>query len=257
MDQKCQAITWKLEKYVMEFIKSEAKSKLVSCVNEDALEIAVPTIMIQLSKEVDKQVEDLNHELDKFVAESTLQDILTQWTQAKRNRLCIHAESLIMKARTAVNNTKEELRIQKLGVSEKTKHEMEINNMAKELALQMKGQVPSIKVLNDKFNSLWNSWINNFTTKDISDSVPIKDQIESLLIELFPSDATFKEDFIDRGLRLPDAKAYQNMKHLEQTLTKIYISTKKHLSIRRWFAGMFWREASPDECKTSSNRFGK
>ncbi|XP_063417018.1 interferon-induced very large GTPase 1-like [Mytilus trossulus] len=247
MDQKYQAIAWKLEKYVLEFIKSEAKSKLVSCVNKDALEIAVPAIMIQLTKEVDKQVEDLNHELDQFVAESILQDILIQWTQAKRNRLCNHAESLIMKAKTAVNNTKEELRIQKLRVSEKTKHEMEINNMAKELALQMKGQVPSIMVMEDKFNSLWNSWINNFTTKDFTDIVPIKDQIESLLIELFPSDATFKEDFIDKGLRLPDAKAYQNMKHLEQTLTEIYISTKKHLSIRKLY--IFWREVSPDECK--------
>ncbi|CAG2243126.1 Interferon-induced very large GTPase 1 [Mytilus edulis] len=67
MDQQCQLITWKLEKYVLEYIKTDAKSKLVSCENEDALENAVPTIMLQLCKEVDKQVIDLNHELNSFV----------------------------------------------------------------------------------------------------------------------------------------------------------------------------------------------
>ncbi|CAG2192339.1 unnamed protein product [Mytilus edulis] len=96
--------------------------------------------MMLLIKEVDKQVENLNRELESFVEESTLKDILIQWTQTKRNRLCILAECLIMKAKVAVNNTKEELRIQKLRVSEKTKHEKEINDLAKDLALQMKGK---------------------------------------------------------------------------------------------------------------------
>ncbi|XP_071177784.1 interferon-induced very large GTPase 1-like [Mytilus edulis] len=246
MDQQCQLITWKLEKYVLEFIKSDAKSKLVSCENEDALQNAVPTIMVQLCKEVDQQLKGLNHELNSFVEKSTLKDIMVQWTQAKRNRFNILAESLIMKAKSAINNTKEELRIKKLRVSEKTKYEIEINNMAKQLAFQMKGLVPKESVLREKFNSLWNSWIDKFATNDVRNITPIKEQIESMFYELFPSDASFIDDITRR---LPNPIAYHGMKHLEGTLTIDCISTKRHLSIHKLIAGVFWCESSPETCK--------
>ncbi|XP_071177785.1 interferon-induced very large GTPase 1-like [Mytilus edulis] len=247
MDQQCQTITWKLEKYVLEFIKSEAKSKLVNCENEVALENEVPSIMMHLSKEVDKQVKDLNSEMNSFVNESTLKDIMIQWTQAKQNRFVLLAESLIIKAKSAVNSTKEELRIKIMRVKEKTKHEIEINEMGKQLALEMKGQVPDDSVLTKKFDSLWNSWINKFETNDIRNFVPIKKQIESMLCELFPSDARFLDGFIDENISLPEEKEYQNMTQLYGTLTKNYISTKKHLSIYKWRIGIVWLESTPEQ----------
>ncbi|XP_063417022.1 interferon-induced very large GTPase 1-like [Mytilus trossulus] len=252
MDQQCQTITWKLEKYVLEFINSDAKIKLVNCENEYALENEVPRIMMQLAKEVDKQVKYVNSEIDSFVEESTLKDIMIQWRQAKRNRICMLAESLITKAKSAVNSTKEELRIQILRVKEKTKHETEINEMAKQLALEMKGQVPDDIVLTEKFNSLWISWINKFDTKDIRDIVPINKQIETLLCELFPSAARFIDGSIDEKLHLPEEEVYQNMKQLDGTLTRHYISTKKHLSIHKLVVRVLRRESSADTCKNQA-----
>ncbi|XP_063447943.1 interferon-induced very large GTPase 1-like [Mytilus trossulus] len=218
MDQQCQTITWKLEKYVLEFINSDAKSELVNCKNEYALENAVPSIMMQLTKEVDKQVKDFNIEIDSFVEESTLKDIMIQWRQAKRNRIYILAESLIIKAKSA-------------------------------LALEMKGQVPDDIVLTEKFNSLWISWINKFDTKDIRDIVPINKQIETLLCELFPSVAGFIDESIDEKLHLPEEEVYQNMKQLEGTLTRNYISNKKHLSIHKLVVRVLRREPCADTCK--------
>ncbi|CAC5368371.1 unnamed protein product [Mytilus coruscus] len=246
MDHQFQTITWKLEKYVLEFIKSEAKSKLVSCVNKDALEKIVPTIMIQLTKEVSNQVGNLNHEIDCFVKDSTLKDIMIQWTQVKKNRLSILAESLIMKAKKVVDNTKEEIKIQKLRVSEKTKHEIEINQMAKELALVMKGQVPSEDVLQMKFNQLWISWIKNFDTHDTDDNDTINNQIQLVVSESFPSEANTFIDDEERNLQY--TKAYQNMKQLEGTVTVDDI-TAEHMNICKWSAGILKREIFSNRCK--------
>ncbi|XP_063447941.1 interferon-induced very large GTPase 1-like [Mytilus trossulus] len=247
MDHQFQTITWKLEKYVLEFIKSEAKSKIVSCGNKDALETVVSTIMIKLTKDVDKQVENLNNELDSFVKNSTLKDVMMQWTQVKRNKLSILAESFIMKAKKAVNNTKEEIRIQKLQVSEKNKHEMEINKRAKELAVLMKGQVPCEDVLQTKFNGLWIGWIHEFETHVIDDDVPISTQIQLVVSESFPSEAsTFSKD---EKQNLRYTKAYQNMKQLEGTVTVDDV-TAEHMNICKWSRGIFKREMFSNRCKT-------
>lgn len=252
MDHQFQTISWKLEKYVLEFIKSEAKSRLVSCGDEEALEKTVPIIILQLKKEVYNQVETLNHEMDSFVKDSTLKDIMIQWTQVKRNRLSILADSLIMKAEAAINNTKEELQIQKLQVSAKTKHEMEINKMAKELAFQMKGQVPSEVVLKEKFNCLWNSWIKKIATHSNDDIGPIITHVESIVIDSFPLDDMFRDD---KEGRLPDTKPYQNMKHLEGTLTVDDISAKKHMTLYKLVAGILTRQNSPDSYKNQAIDF--
>lgn len=255
MDQQFQTIIWTLEKFVLEFIKSEAKSKLVNCENEDALENAVPTIMIQLAKDVDKGVTGLNNELDSFVENSTLKDIMIQWMQAKRNRLSIHADCLIVKAKIDINNTKEELRIQKLRWSEKTKHEKEINDKAKELAIQMKGELPDESILNEKFNCLWNSWINKFASKVFGDVIPIDIQIKELCFEMFRQDATYiKDGKIDEHRKLPDVHFYQNISHLSGTLTVNDISRTKHLSIHRVLK-LLWQESKSKKCKEQAIDF--
>lgn len=69
---------------------------------------------------------------------------------------------------------------------------MEINKMAKDLALQMKGQKIDDTVVKEKFEGIWTIWISKFPSTRIID-VPIKHQIEATICEKFRSDATFIE----------------------------------------------------------------
>lgn len=247
MGQQCRNISWNLERYVMAYIRNEAKSELFSCRNDEAIEKAVPVIMIQLTKEVDKRVKYLNHELEDFVHHNTLKDIMIQWTQAKQNQLCHIAESLILKAKTIIYNTKEELKRHKL--LEKNHQEMEINNMVKELAFQMEGQIPRESVLKTIFTHHMTSLTTKFTMNYNSGIVQIKDQIESLLCEFLPSDAVFIYEIMNKVCMLPNDKAYQNITRLNGTLTVDYISIKKHLSIHKKRYAMIQSIERSDEYK--------
>lgn len=169
---------------------------------------------------------------------------MIQWTQNERNRFIIMAETLLMKAKTEINNTKKEVRIKKLQMSEKTKHEIQINKKARELALGMKGQRPSANELEQTFNILWNTWLNRFESKDIRDCIPIKDQIESMICEKFQSDASF----LSKNKRLLD-KFYGNKSFLECSITEWDISCKEHLSIRRNIFGIGFKEEKTDICR--------
>ncbi|CAG2199981.1 unnamed protein product [Mytilus edulis] len=223
---------------------SDAKGRLLSCEKIEELESIVPVLLSKLSNEIQERVQVICTELDSFIEKNTLKDVMIQWTQNKRNRFIIMAETLLMKAKTEINNTKEEVRIKKLQMSEKTKHEIQINNKARELALGMKGQRPSANELEQTFNILWNTWLNRFESKDIRDCIPIKDQIESMICEKFQSDASF----LSKNKRLLD-KLYGNKSFLECSITDWDISCKEHLSIRRKLFGIGPKEETTDTCR--------
>ncbi|XP_071132994.1 interferon-induced very large GTPase 1-like [Mytilus edulis] len=245
MEQECQKITWKLEKFVLEFLRSDAKTGLLNCEKIDQLESTVPVLLSTLSREIDNRLKVIYTELDSFVEQNTLKDVMIQWTQSKRNRFTIMAETLLMKAKTDINNTKEEMRIRKLRLSEKTKHEMEINKKARELALRMKGnKKPSEFELEKTFNILWTTWLNSFESKDMRNSLPIKDQIESMICDKFQSDA----NFIRQNKGLLDT-FYKNKSFLEGAITARDISLNENLSIRRSLFGFGFKEEKTDTCR--------
>lgn len=154
MKRKYQALAWKLEKFVSEFGLLQAKGEFLYCINEQDLANAVPRIMKLLSHEVSKQVTVLIDELDNFVVSSSLKDVMIQWKQNKHNRLKMLSDELIDRSKADIMKTNEEIRIEKLKISEQKRHEMEINELAHQLAFEMRGQKPSDDVLKDKFEHM-------------------------------------------------------------------------------------------------------
>lgn len=107
-----------------------------------------------LSHEVSKQVTVLIDELDNFVVSSSLKDVMIQWKQNKHNRLKMLPDKLIDRSKADIMKTYEEIRIEKLKISEQKRHEMELNELAHQLAFEMRGQKPSDDVLKDKFEHM-------------------------------------------------------------------------------------------------------
>jgi hypothetical protein len=69
------------------------------------------------------------------------------------------------KSRTEINNLKEELRIERIRIHERTRHENEINELARKLARKMKGEKPQDDVMEQEFNSMWVTWLNKIDAK--------------------------------------------------------------------------------------------
>ncbi|XP_063411431.1 interferon-induced very large GTPase 1-like [Mytilus trossulus] len=191
MERQYQSLTWALEKYVLEFVRSEAKSLLVNCLNDHELEKAFLKIVTQVASEIEKQVKISCNELDSFVERSTLKDVMMQWTESKKNSLILLIKKFVLKAKSDISNIKEEIKIQRLKSMEKTNHEMKINELARNLAVKMQGTIPEREKLEETFNHFWSSWINQLGIKDDIEFVSIADQIEHLLFDKFPSDAAF------------------------------------------------------------------
>lgn len=280
MERKYQALTWKLEKFVSEFGLSEAKGELLYCVNEQDLTNAIPRIMKLLSHEVSKQVNLLINELDVFVESSSLKDVMIQWKQNKRNRLQMLSEELLDRSRVDLMKTKEEIRIEKLKITEQKRHEMEVNELAHQLAIEMRGETPSDDVLKDKFELMWNSWITKFATEPTENEISIKDKIDSLQLEKFRSDAAFMEGqsgdrisvmHIDEYISIKDeiaamlsmkfegqipssvvelsdqeSQIYYNFNRLRGTVVRNDISPN-HFRVKRFY-GFWWQLEDTDVC---------
>ncbi|CAC5362999.1 unnamed protein product [Mytilus coruscus] len=193
MEQKFQELSWKLEKFVTEFVLSEAKGEFMYCSNEEDLTKAIPTILKLCSNNVYKQVNVLINELEFFVESSSLKDVMIQWKQNKENRLRMMSEDLIDRSKASILKTKEEIRIEKLRMNAQKTHEMEINERAQQLATEMRGAKPTTDVLKNKFDLMWDNWMTKFNTETSEDCTSIKDQIESLIWDKFRSDAAFLE----------------------------------------------------------------
>ncbi|CAG2197435.1 unnamed protein product [Mytilus edulis] len=114
LERQCQNLTWILEKYVVEFVKSEAKSMLINCLNDHELENVFLKIVAQVASEIEKQVKISCNELDSFVERSTLKDVMLQWTESKKTSFILSERNLVLKAESNIRNIKEEIKIQRL-----------------------------------------------------------------------------------------------------------------------------------------------
>ncbi|XP_071150302.1 interferon-induced very large GTPase 1-like [Mytilus edulis] len=224
MERHCQSLTWSLEKFVLEFVRSDAKSILVNCLNDTDLEQAFSNIVARVPVDITQQVTGLCKELDSFVERSTLKDVMIQWIENKKTRFKMIAEQFVFKAKTYVRNIKEEIKVQRLKIREKTNHEIEINMLATKLAVKMHGNKPDKDNLEDEFNHFWSSWINQLGLKDDIEIMSIADQIENLLYDKFPSDAAFFKQN-----RLKEDQPYDVLKKIYGSISESSIS-KEHFS---------------------------
>lgn len=105
MERKYQELSWKLEKFVTEFV-SEAKSELNFCSNEEDFANTIQKVFTLLSKKVYNQVDELNNELVFFVDSNSLKDIMIQWKQKKQINLRNFAKELIARQKSGILETK-------------------------------------------------------------------------------------------------------------------------------------------------------
>ena len=95
------------------------------------------------------------------------------------------------KSNSEINNLKEELRIERIRIHEKIKHENEINELARKLSQKMRGEKPQDYVMEQEFSSMWVTWLNKIDAKNTDEIFSVDEQIKSLLCEKYPSDMAF------------------------------------------------------------------
>lgn len=238
LEQICQNLSWKLEKQVLVFAQTKARSKLSVAKSQIELETTVSELLIDLRSEVKTEVQQQKQELDAFIEQHSLRDVMIQWVEIRRLKFKTNAETLLINAQKNINNIKDEIMVRNKTADEKTKHKMEINDLAVSLAVRLKGQKPAEEVIREQFNTLWTSWINKLPiTQD--DDVPIDTQVESTLCE-FEFDAAFirnQKPLLDH--------CYNNLKKLEDSLNTTNIS-KGHISKNKLLFEKYGKEEKTD-----------
>ena len=227
VEREYHRIIWELDKFQCEYVLLKAREALLGCDNEDQLQKAVTTIASEFAQEVERETLRHRDQLVSFIEKNKLKGVMIQWKQTKLNRLKSHAEDLSNKSRTEINNLKEELRIEKIKIHERTKHENEINELARTLSQQMRGEKPQDDVMEQEFNSMWVKWLNKIDAKTTDEILSVNEQIKSLLCEKYPSDMAFFT--CNNGDS--NGRNYAKMKYLIDSLKSEDIGNE-HISVR-------------------------
>ncbi|CAC5358330.1 unnamed protein product [Mytilus coruscus] len=136
-------------------------------------------------------VELLTERLVSFIESNKLKEVMIQWKQIKLNRLNLLSENLIIKSKTDMNIMKQEIMTESIQREERTKNEKEVNELARKLAAEMQGEKPNEKAMRKRFDEMWNSWLDNLNLNFLEHTISVKDQIEKLLAEEYPSELVF------------------------------------------------------------------
>lgn len=190
IEREYHSMVWEMEKFQYEFLASSAKSKL-SHANVRRLDETVSEIMRVFSAEIAKMVELLTERLISFIESNKLKEVMIQWKQVKLNRLNLLSENLLIKSKTDMNIMKQEIITESIQRAERTKYEKEVNELARKLAVEMQGEKPDDKTMRVRFDEMWNSWLDNLNLNFVEHTISVKDQIEKLLAEEYPSELVF------------------------------------------------------------------
>ncbi|CAC5379624.1 unnamed protein product [Mytilus coruscus] len=140
MEKRYQEVRWDLHKFFYEFIIYKAKTKIESSSEEEDLETTSTQIRKELRQEADVNVSTLLENVESFVNTNDLKDVMVQWTKTKALRLQILKDDLILSTESHIINIRDEKRLQILRIKERTKHEVDINERARQLANTLKGK---------------------------------------------------------------------------------------------------------------------
>ncbi|VDI04764.1 Hypothetical predicted protein [Mytilus galloprovincialis] len=240
------SLTWRLEQKVQEFIKADAKSSLMTCDHPDDLDKKIEDIFVNLSNMVLKELEECKEELDSFINNNSLKDVMIQWQQNKLNRLEMFCQELTKQAKTDILDMKNELKVQKKQLTDKIKHRIQINQLAEQIAVTMKGSFPNENVIRQEFNKMWNGWISQFDTQAVNHRNSIQNLIEQFIQTRFPSDVAYMTQY-DKSPILSD-NDYRSMKRLEKHFSIRHIKDE-HFSIHSSYLGLR-DKISQRQCKT-------
>ncbi|VDI48948.1 Hypothetical predicted protein [Mytilus galloprovincialis] len=193
MEKRYQEVHWDMHKFFYEFIMKKAKTRIEGSSKEEDLETGIRQIRKELKQEAEQTVGVLLENLESFVKTSELRDVMCQWSHQRALKLRLLKEDLLSSSESDIMNIREEKRIQILQITERTKHEVQINERAIQIAKTLKGKKADKKAMEEKFEIMWSDWMKNFSTtfQDVQDEWSVKDKIENLVWERFSSIAGY------------------------------------------------------------------
>ncbi|VDI83409.1 Hypothetical predicted protein [Mytilus galloprovincialis] len=190
IDREYHTIVWELEKFKYTFITSAEMGKLShDCI--DKLDESVNDCLRIFSTELETEMKSQRERLVSFIETSNLTEVMNQWKEEKLRRMNLLSENLIVQTKTDLNKIKDEIKAKKIQTEERVKYEKNINELARKLARDLKGVQPSIEAIKQKFDQMWNIWLNELHFSDKKNSSSVADRIEAMLAEEFQSELGF------------------------------------------------------------------
>lgn len=226
-ERKCRMLFLELEKFIFEFKMYVAEFRFVTFRNPSDIQNDIPCIIKQLKLDFEDKVASILSEIDAFVNKNTLYKIMIQWKHKRKNSVKMLAKDLILTSERQIIIRKDEISFENIQIRNRTKNEQDINEMVKQLALQIRGKSINELSLKRVFEKIWKIWLDLFRASDDEDGVSIRHQIRSIFPDEFPSDAPYVKGTYDEH-------DYARMEKLESTVPFEWI-TEEHIQIHEFF----------------------
>ncbi|XP_019490385.1 PREDICTED: interferon-induced very large GTPase 1-like [Hipposideros armiger] len=176
---------------------------------------------------VAEKYEAIKQELEKYFNEDLEREILIQWKANFENKLQILKEALILDCRREAEELINYKKSKKKLDNEKSHYEKELLEKSRKLALTVKGKELSEEELHEKFNQLWEKWVNDVpSTLPLVTEPNIHVDSEGILLEYFK-----KERDMVNTLKKNSRKTFQINYEEHVKMSKKYYIYRMSLSV--------------------------
>uniref|UniRef100_A0A8C5MN27 VLIG-type G domain-containing protein n=1 Tax=Leptobrachium leishanense TaxID=445787 RepID=A0A8C5MN27_9ANUR len=170
--------TWDLRKHMLSI-----ENEISNLIQNDKMQRIDKS---EINKQIQETFDAVMEKLKEFFSNEKDQDILIQWEESTKNRVTNVKRELIEEAKkkadeliTSKNNNKK--------INEwKEKWEDELFRRSRDLALTLKGRELNEGIVEENFNKMWNSWIEQVKSEmPPTETPPIRKDLENILLERF------------------------------------------------------------------------
>lgn len=252
MDRQFHKSIWNLENNMQLFVQQTGHMRIIRCSSEGELEQVVIQLVGGLQNAMLENLSAEISNLNSFIDNCSLSDIMEQWRQQRSIQLTEHVNELIRNGRYTIT-TKKRQHAAGLVSTQKPFHEIELQRKAEILAHQCKGEALSTDELFKVFNDTWATWVSQYEQECIPPTKSISLDVRDVLLQLFNADGPL----IAKELKGTNDSMYQTMEKLNKSIPYEDLD-ENHVSVsstQNFIEKIFRSKSEINKCKKQAFHF--
>ncbi|CAC5424376.1 unnamed protein product [Mytilus coruscus] len=166
--------------FFYEYLIQKAKTVIGGCTAEENLDYQVEQVIKELRKEAEEKLTIGKENYEEFIKESDLKDVMIQWSRSRKIQLELNKDSHLTETEKEISDLKNEQKEAIIQSKEKIKYESEINEQARQVAIELQGKQANDETIIKKFEDIWRNFFQPFSSsvKELEYENFVKEKIE-------------------------------------------------------------------------------
>ncbi|CAC5424342.1 unnamed protein product [Mytilus coruscus] len=183
MDKRYQEIASDMANFFYEFSIQKAKTVIGCSTAEEDLDYQVEQVKKELQKEADEKLTICIENYEEFIKENDLKDVMVQWSSTRKTQLELNKDSHLTETEKEIADLKREQKETIIQSKEKIKNENDINERARQVAIELQGKQADDETINKKFEDIWSTFFQSFSSsfKELEDTSFVETKIQQFV----------------------------------------------------------------------------